>query len=125
MRPEDEPAETGYVQAGFLENNLADTLMRLGDVRPAQTYAAEAVAVQTHERGRVHRLATLADCHLRAGDADRAATTATSMLDIMEGIESQRLRDRLVKVRRSMTGLGGRATKAVIERIDDTLRIPL
>ncbi|MEW1550135.1 hypothetical protein [Streptomyces tsukubensis] len=47
------------------------------------------------------------------------------MLDIMEGIESQRLRDRLVKVRRSMTGLGGRATKAVIERIDDTLRIPL
>ncbi|MFE0426418.1 transcriptional regulator [Streptomyces sp. NPDC058953] len=124
IRPEDEPAETGYIQAGLLENNLADTLMRLGDVRPARTYAAEAVAVQTHERGKVHRLATLADCHLRAGDADQAAATATRMLDTMEGMESQRLRDRLVKVRRSMTGLRGRATGDVVGRIDDILRIP-
>lgn len=125
IRPEDEPAETGYVQPGLLEANLADALMRLGDMAPATTYAAEAVATQAHERGRVHRLATLSDCQLRAGDAELAAGTATQVLDTMQGMESQRLRDRLVKLRVSMSGLDGSATASVVERIDDTLRIPL
>jgi hypothetical protein len=125
IRPEEEPAETGYVQPGLLEANLADALMRLGDVAPATTYAAEAVATQAHERGRVHRLATLSDCQLRAGDAERAAATAAGVLETMQGMESRRLRDRLVRLRRSMSGLDSRATVEVVERIDDTLRIPL
>ncbi|MFD7457838.1 MULTISPECIES: transcriptional regulator [unclassified Streptomyces] len=125
IRPDEEPAETGYVQPGLLEVNLADALMRLGDTGPAQAYAAEAVATQTHERGRVHRLATLTDCQLRAGHAEQAAATATTVLDSMQGMESLRLRDRLVKMRRVMTGLRSTATAEVVERIDDTLRIPL
>jgi hypothetical protein len=125
MRPDEEPAETGYVQPGLLEANLADALMRLGDTGPAQQYAAEAVATGAHERGRVHRLATLSDCQLRAGDADQAATTAHSVLDTMQGMESQRLNDRLVKLRLSMSELHSRATSDVVDRIDDTLRIPL
>lgn len=125
IRPEEEPAETGYVQPGLLEANLADTLMRLGDMTPATTYAAEAVATQTHARGRVHRLATLSDCQLRAGDADQAAATATDVLETMQGMESQRLRDRLVTLRRTMSSLDSTATSSVVERIDDTLRIPL
>ncbi|WP_329077741.1 transcriptional regulator [Streptomyces niveus] len=125
IRRDEEPAETGYVQAGLLEANLADAFMRLGDIGPAQTYAAEAVAVQTHERGRVHRLATLSDCQLRGGEAELAAATAGTMLDTMEGMESLRLRDRLVKVRRSLVGLQSRATADVVGRIDDTLRIPM
>ncbi|MFD4769874.1 transcriptional regulator [Streptomyces niveus] len=125
IRRDEEPAETGYVQAGLLEANLADAFMRLGEMGPAQTYAAEAVAVQTHERGRVHRLATLSDCQLRGGEAELAAATAGTMLDTMEGMESQRLRDRLVKVRRSLVGLQSRATADVVGRIDDTLRIPM
>ncbi|TQE35486.1 transcriptional regulator [Streptomyces ipomoeae] len=125
IRRDEEPAETGYVQPGLLEANLADALLRLGDMAPATTYAAEAVATQTHARGRVHRLATLSECQLRAGDAEQAAATATDVLETMQGMESRRLNDRLVKLRRSMTGLDSRATAAVVERIDDTLRIPL
>ncbi|WP_433549507.1 transcriptional regulator [Streptomyces sp. CA-294286] len=125
IRRDEEPAETGYVQAGLLEANMADTLMRLGDTAPAEHYAAEAVATQTHERGRVHRLATLADCQVRGGDAERAAATATGVLDVMQGMESQRLNDRLVKLRRTLSGVRSAATAAVVEQIDDTLRIPL
>lgn len=125
IRRDEEPAETGYVQAGLLEANLADTLMWLGDMPPAQAYAAEAVATQTHARGKVHRLATLSDCQLRGGDAELAAATATSMLDTMQGMESRRLNDRLIKVRRSMAGLASRETFEVVQRIDDTLRIPM
>lgn len=125
IRQDEEPAETGYVQPGLLEANLADALLRLGDMAPATTYAAEAVATQTHARGRVHRLATLSDCQLRAGDAEQAAATATEVLDTMQGMESQRLRDRVVRLRRNMAGLSSTATAAVVERIDDTLRIPM
>ncbi|MEU0739136.1 transcriptional regulator [Streptomyces sp. NPDC006134] len=125
IRPDEEPAETGYVQPGLLEANMADALMRLGDTGPAQAYAAEAVATQTHERGRVHRLATLTDCQLRAGDAELAAATARTVLDSMQGMESQRLRDRLVKLRRGMVGLDSSATAEVVERINNTLRIPM
>lgn len=125
IRRDEEPAETGYVQPGLLEANLADALMRLGDTGQAQQYAAEAVTTGAHERGRVHRLATLSDCQLRAGDADRAAATAHSVLDTMQGMESQRLNDRLLKLRRSMSELQSQATADVVDRIDDTLRIPL
>ncbi|MFD5468917.1 transcriptional regulator [Streptomyces sp. NPDC127105] len=125
IRHDEEPAETGYVQPGLLEANLADALMRLGDTAPAQAYAAEAVATGAHERGRVHRLATLTDCQLRAGDADQAAATAHSVLETMQGMESRRLNDRLLKMRRGMHATGSRVTAEVVERIDDTLRIPL
>lgn len=125
IRRAEEPAETGYVQAGLLEANMADALMRLGDMDPAQAYAAEAVATLTHERGRVHRLATLSDCQIRAGNAELAAATATAMLDTMGGMESRRLRDRLVKVRGSLAGLESSATDDVVERIDDTLQLTM
>lgn len=125
IRPAEEPDETGYVGPGLLEANLADALMRLGDTGPAEAYAAEAVATQTHARGRVHRLATLSDVQLRAGAADRAAETAVTMLDTMQGMESRRLQGRLTTLRRSMARLGSRATADVVDRIDDMLRIPL
>ncbi|WP_447037596.1 transcriptional regulator [Streptomyces sp. DSM 118878] len=125
IRPDEEPAETGYVQPGLLETSLADTLMRLGDTGPAQQYAAEAVAIQAHERGRVHRLATLADCELRAGEIDRAAGTSEQMLDTVRGMESHRLYDRLAGVRRNLAATRSRTAREIVRRLDDTLRIPL
>ncbi|WP_394425542.1 transcriptional regulator [Streptomyces sp. SGAir0957] len=125
IRPDEEPAETGYVQPGLLENALADTLMRLGDTGPAQRYAAEAVEIQAHARGRVHRLATLADCELRAGAVDLAGGTAERMLDTVQGMESHRLYDRLAGVRRSLAATRSTSVRDVVARIDDTLRIPL
>lgn len=125
IRQDEEPAETGYIQPGLLEANIADALLRLGDTGPAQQYATEAVATQTHARGRVHRLATLSDIQLRSGDAEQAATTAADVLDTMEGMESRRLRDRLVKLRTTMSSTNSRATADVVQRIDETLRLPL
>ncbi|MDI3422638.1 transcriptional regulator [Streptomyces luteolus] len=125
IRPDEEPTETGYVQPGLLENALADTLMRLGDTGPAQRYAAEAVEIQAHARGQVHRLGTLADCELRAGEADQAAATAARMLDTVQGMESHRLYDRLARVRRSLASTRSVSVREVVGRLDDTLRIPL
>lgn len=125
IRADDEPDETGYVQPGLLESNMADALMRIGDMGSAQTYAAEAVAVQTHARGRVHRLATLTDCEIKAGDVDRAAESAVTMLDLMQGMESRRLNDRLTKVRRSLAATGSNAVRDVVDRIDGALDLPM
>lgn len=125
IRPDAEPAETSYVQPGLLETQLADTLRRMGDAAPAQVYAAEAVAVQAHARGRVHRLATLTDCHLAGGDIDQAASTAELMLATMQGMESRRLADRLTRVRAALTATSTPSVRDVAERIDSTLRIPL
>ncbi|MDJ0346738.1 transcriptional regulator [Streptomyces sp. PH10-H1] len=124
IRPDEEPAETGYVQPGLVEAQLADALMRLGDLQPAQDYAREAVRVQTHARGRVHRLATLSDIELRSGEADLAASTALEMLTQGQGMESQRLRDRFVSVRKSLAEHSSTATTEAAERIDASLRVP-
>ncbi|AXK35651.1 transcriptional regulator [Streptomyces armeniacus] len=125
IRPDEEPAETGYVQPGLLESNMADALMRIGDTGPAQTYAAQAVAAQTHARGRVHRLATLTDCELKAGSVDAAVNSASQMLETMAGMESCRLNDRLTKVRRSLTATNSAAAADVVEHIDGVLDLPM
>ena len=48
-----------------------------------------------------------------------------TVLDTMQGTESRRLNDRLRKLRSSLAGMPTEATRDVVERIDDTLRIPL
>jgi hypothetical protein len=125
IRRDDEPAETGYVQPGLVEAQLAEALMSLGDMNPAQEYALEAVRTQAHARGRVHRLATLTNVQLRSGDGDHAAATAVDMVEQVQGMESQRLRDRLVSVRQALTGHGSVVTRDAAELIDETLRVPL
>ncbi|WP_431979861.1 transcriptional regulator [Streptomyces qinglanensis] len=125
IRSDDEPAETGYVQPGLLESNMADALMRIGEMGSAQTYAAEAVAVQAHDRGRVHRLATLTDCQVKAGEIDRAIGSADAMLQTMGGMESRRLTERLTKVRRSLIATRSDMARDVVERIDGALDLPM
>jgi hypothetical protein len=125
IRRAEEPAETGYVQPGLVEANFAETLMSLGDLQPARDYAQEAVDVQAHPRGRVHRLATLTNIDLRHGEAERAAATAVQMLQHAQGQESRRLRDRLRTVRDNLTANGGKATAKAAGLIDETLRVPL
>ncbi|MFG2307037.1 transcriptional regulator [Actinacidiphila glaucinigra] len=125
IRRDSEPAETGYVQPGLVEAQFAEALMSLGDTAPAQEYALEAVRRQAHARGRVHRLATLTVAQLRGGDADLASSTAVLMLDEACGIESHRLRDRLVSIRRSMVDHGGAAARDTAELIGESLRVPL
>ena len=125
IRRDDEPAETGYVQPGLVEAQLAEALMSLGDLTPAQEYALEAVRFQSHPRGRVHRLATLTNVQLRAGDADHAAATVVEMVEQFQGMESQRLRDRLVSVRQTLSEHRSPVTRDAAEVVDEKLRFPL
>ena len=120
IRPDLEPPETSYVQAGLVETQHADALRSLGDLRAARAYAQQSVdaAHRSHARGRVHRLATLAVIMAGQGDAEHAAGTALLMLDHATGMESRRVEERITGVRDAITGMSdGRAAAEVAERV--------
>lgn len=81
IRPGQEPAETGYVQPGLVNVQVAEALLSLGDLRAAREQADAAVDTPAHDRGRVHRLAMLTHIELRQGDADRAVANAAQMTE--------------------------------------------
>ncbi|MFC5803721.1 transcriptional regulator [Streptomyces formicae] len=125
IRPGHEPDETGYVQPGLVNVQVAEALLSLGDLTAAHEHAAEAAAIPAHDRGRVHRLGMLSQIELRRGEADRAALTATEMAEWARGMESQRLRDRLREVRRQLVDNGSPSAAEAAELIDGALRVPL
>lgn len=125
IRPEEEPEETGYVQPGLVQVRLAETLLVLGELDPAQRYAEEAAREPAHVRGRVNRLATLTDIELHGGSAERAARTAVQMVDNAQGIESRRLRQRMRQVREHLLRHPGTPADRAARLIEETLRVPL
>ncbi|MEV0276108.1 transcriptional regulator [Streptomyces sp. NPDC050610] len=125
IRPGQEPVETGYVQPGLVNVQVAEALLSLGDLEPARVHADQAVDSPAHDRGRVHRLAMLTHIELRQGDADKAVATAREMTEQARGMESQRLRDRLRAVREHLIESGCAATAEAAEMIDGALRVPL
>lgn len=125
IRREEEPPETGYVQPGLVEAQLAEVLISLEDWRPARTFAEEAVRSQAHARGRVHRLATLTTVDLGRGEPEQAAANALAALDLAAGMESQRLRDRFVSLRLKLASHGSGAARDAVEQIDASLSVPL
>ncbi|MEU5034911.1 MULTISPECIES: transcriptional regulator [Streptomyces] len=120
-----EPDETGYVQPGLVDVQVAEALIGLGDLPAAREHAASAVRAPAHDRGRVHRLAMLSHIELLQGEADRAATTAAEMAVRARGMESQRLRDRLRQVRRELAASGCADAVETTDLIDEALRVPL
>lgn len=124
IRARQEPAETDYVQPGLVNVQVAEALLRIGDLRSAREQATAAVDTPAHDRGRVHRLAMLAHVELRQGDAEQAAQTAREMARSARGMESERLRDRLRAVRRHLSETGGGGTAEAAELIDGALRVP-
>jgi hypothetical protein len=128
IRPTEEPPETSYVQAGLVETQHADALRTLGDLTAARSYAQQSVdaAAQSHSRGRVHRLATLATILAGQGDAEAAAGTAALMLNQAAGMESRRIQERIVRVRDAVTSVSdGRAAAELAERVADMTGVPL
>ncbi|MGW0546775.1 tetratricopeptide repeat protein [Streptomyces altiplanensis] len=126
IRPGSEPDETGYVQPGLVNVQVAEALFSLGDLPAAREHATAAVgSPATHDRGRVHRLAMLTHIELRQGRADRAVEIATEMAERAQGMESQRLRDRLRAVREHLVGSGCAGADEAAELIDGALRVPL
>jgi hypothetical protein len=128
IRRSEEPPETGYVQPGLVEVQNADALRRLGDLTAARSYAERSVAAagQSHMRGQVYRLATLATIMAGQGDADGAASIAGQMLDRAAGMESCRIQDSVVAVRDAITAVSdGAAARELSERVEDVLGIPM
>src|SRR5690606_23417402 len=120
-----EPEETGYVQPGLVNVQVAEALLSLGELAAAGEHAAAAVDTPAHDRGRVHRLAMLSTIELRQGNADRAVAIAVEMAEQARGMESQRLRDRLRAVRDHLVRSGCAGTDEAAELIDGALRVPL
>ncbi|MEU0370945.1 transcriptional regulator [Streptomyces sp. NPDC006283] len=125
IRPGSEPDETGYVQPGLVNVQVAEALLSLGDLGAAREHATAAVGTPAHDRGRVHRLAMLTQIELCLGEADRAARTAAEMVERARGMESQRLRDRLRAVRRHLAASGCAEAEGAAGLIDGALRVPL
>ncbi|MFJ8077838.1 transcriptional regulator [Streptomyces sp. NPDC096176] len=125
ISPGSEPDETGYVQPGLVNVQVAEALLSLGDLGAAREQATAAVGTPAHDRGRVHRLAMLTQIELRLGEADRAARTAAEMVERAKGMESQRLRDRLRAVRRHLAASGCAEAEEAAGLIDGALRVPL
>jgi hypothetical protein len=122
IRPDREPPETSYVQAGLVETQHADALRTLGDLAAARAYAQQSVdaAAHSHATGRVHRLATLATVLAGQGHAEHAAGTAMEMLDHATGMESRRIHERIIAVRNAIGDVSdGRASAELAERIAD------
>jgi hypothetical protein len=122
IRPDQEPPETSYVQAGLVQTQHADALRSLGDLTAARAYAQQSVdvAAHSHARGRVHRLATLATILAGQRDAEHAAATAMLMLDQAVGMESRRIEERIIGVRDAIAGMSdGRAAAELAERVSD------
>ncbi|MFE3071245.1 transcriptional regulator [Streptomyces sp. NPDC059247] len=125
ISPGEEPAETGYVQPGFVNVQVSGALLGLGDFAAAHEHASVAVRTPSHDRGRVHRLATLCQVELSLGEPDAAARTAVEMTERVRGMESRRLRDRLRQVRRELLASGGSEAREAAELIEGTLCVPL
>ncbi|NJQ01442.1 transcriptional regulator [Streptomyces zingiberis] len=125
IRRGQEPAETGYVQPGLVNVQIAEALLSLGDLGAAREHAVAAVGTPAHDRGRVHRLALFTQIELRRGAADQAVATAVEMTERVRGMESRRLRDRLRSVREHLVASRCAASAEAAELIDRTLRVPL
>ncbi|GHF89997.1 transcriptional regulator [Streptomyces thermodiastaticus] len=125
IRRGSEPEETGYVQPGLIDVQVAEALLSLGDLRAAREHAAAAADRPAHDRGRVHRLALLSTIELRRGNADTAVATAVRMAEQARGMESRRVRDRLRTVREQLVRSGCAGTAEAAELIDGALRVPM
>ncbi|MEU1213717.1 transcriptional regulator [Streptomyces sp. NPDC005791] len=125
IRSGGEPDETGYVQPGLVNVQVAEALLCLGDLAGAREHAAAAVRSPAHDRGTVHRLAMLTHLELLQGEADKAAGTASDMAERARGMESRRLRDRLRAVRDHLATSGSADAAAAAGVIDGALRVPL
>jgi tetratricopeptide (TPR) repeat protein len=124
----EEPPETGYVQPGLTEVQHAEALRQLGDLAPAQLYAEQALSTADacHLRSQVHRFATLAMVLAARGDIDAAAAAADQMLDRAQGMESRRVRDRVMSVSTAIRAHGDSiVAREFTKRAKDQLTVPI
>lgn len=125
IRAVEEMPEANYaLQAGHVEVQHAEALRSLGDLAAARQYAQQAVAVarESHVRGQIHRFATLAMILAGEREADAAADVALTMLDLAVGMESGRVRDRIIAVRDAVSAhADGTVARDLSGRVQDLI----
>lgn len=121
----EEPPETGYIQPGQAETQLAETLLSLGDLGQARECARAAADQTTHPRGQVNRLVTVTRVALAERHVDQAAHTAGVMVDLATGMESARVNDRIRVIGQALRPHDSREAREVVDRIDHALSLPL
>jgi hypothetical protein len=121
----EEPPETGYVQPGLVDTQLAETLLSLGDLTAANAYAQQAADLATHPRGQVNRLVTMTRVAVARREIDRAAEAASTMVDRAEGMESVRLNNRFRAIADTLRPEDAACAREVVQRIDASLSVPI
>jgi tetratricopeptide (TPR) repeat protein len=121
----EEPPETGYVQPGLVDTQLAETLLSLGDLTAANAYAQQAADLATHPRGQVNRLVTMTRVAVARREIDRAAEAASTMLDRAAGMESVRLNNRFRAIADTLRPEDAACARDVVGRIDSSLSVPI
>ena len=121
----EEPPETGYVQPGLVDTQLAETLLSLGDLTAANAYAQQAADLVTHPRGQVNRLFTVTRVAVAQRQIDRAVDAASTMLDRAVGMESVRLSNRFRTIADALRPEDAASAREVVERIDTNLSVPI
>ena len=93
----------------------------------AQTYAEEALksADTCHLRGQTHRLATLALVLAERRELDQAVATAETMLERAQGMESERIAERVATVADALRPFDARVVRGFLTRVRQQARVPL
>jgi hypothetical protein len=113
--------EASYIQEGQLQAQLAEALTNLGDLNAAHRYAERSISGESHARGRVNRLASMATLEIARGDIERASFLACEMLDAAHGMESRRLGSRFARIRAALASRPADASREAIDRLDVAL----
>ena len=121
---DNEPAETSYAHPGNTKIKQAEALLRLGDTTAASSYALDAISDRAaiNMRARVHGMATLSMALTTSAEIERSVTHAQSALDEAAGMESRRIRERLVTMVDALTAFREtRVARDFIDRADAAL----
>jgi hypothetical protein len=125
--PDNEPAETGYVQPGNTEIKHAEALLRLGDTTAAASYAREAVTATEllSARARVYGASTLSMALAARAEVEESVGYAETALCEAAGMESWRIRERLSTMMQSLDSYRDTdAARNLMQRANSTLSLP-
>lgn len=125
---DNEPAETGYVRPGNTKIKQAEALLRLGDATAARSYALGALDDQAtmNARARIHGMATLSLALTARAEVEESAAYGHSALDEAAGMESWRIRERLINMIDALEPFRDtRPARDLIDHAADVLSLPL
>lgn len=124
----EEPGRVFFFAEASLAHETACTLRDLGDLKGAETEFQRSVrtrALPIAARTHAVTLGYLGDVQVRQGHLDRACATWSTALDTMTGIQSGRVRDTVVRMRRALSPVrrrGGSTAAELDERARQMLR---